>query len=48
VIGALAVVETEIEEGVELIEGISVLQNETFRDVQVNPKLEPAQREQVS
>ena len=47
VIGAFAVVETEIEDGVEPIEGISVLQNETFRDVQVNPELEPAQREQV-
>ena len=47
VIGALAIVETEIEDGVELIEGISVLQNETVRDVQVNPELEPGQREQM-
>jgi len=47
VIGALAVVETKMEDGVEPIEGTSLLQKKTFRDVQVNPELEPAQREQV-
>jgi len=47
ILGALAVIESENEVGIEPMEEVSVVQKETFQDVQVNPELEPEKRQQV-